>query len=86
MVYIAVRVSIKPASSSVPLVKQIGIVYDENGSPRSSGKVENLSDPTLTLKSEEKQYTVPEEEKEVKIIVVFINQENEKLENFKSFF
>ena len=63
---IAVRVSIKPASSSVPLVKKMNIVLDENGLPRPYGEVQILSDPAASLKqSQNKQYTIPEQVKEV---------------------
>ncbi len=55
---IAVRVSIKPSSSTVSLVKQVGIKYNDKG---MSGKL--LSDPSS--KPVEKQYTIPERSQEV---------------------
>ena len=41
---LAITVSIKPASSSIPLVKQIGLYFD--GDVPMPGKVECLSDPS----------------------------------------
>ena len=58
---IAVRVSIKPSSSTVPLVKQVRIEYNDKG--MSGKQPEVLSDPSP--KPSEKQYSIPERSQEV---------------------
>lgn len=59
---VAVRVSIKPASSSIPLTKQVEISYNNNGG-FVCGTTTTISDPFV--QGERKQYTIPDEIKEV---------------------